>query len=419
MLFVYGALMPLRVLEEILLWKTQEKDNIDLIQKSLPTLEPQYVAWLSQWEQVINKTIDYTPYYIHKLLQAQPPYPEELQHQVDFLLNTAISQSVEFMKQLRQIMESSPAIQRNPLIQIMLRRILQQSEYFILAMQPVVNPSVGLQPAPSVEAEREEAEAVHVPQNHGHTNPAPIQDNLYREDAAEANPDEARREKIWSDFMKKDPVEEPRTPVPIGGHRLPPLPYPYNALEPHIDEMTMQIHHDKHHKTYVDGLNKAELSLADSRNKGNYDFIKYWENELAFNGSGHYLHTLFWDIMSPNGGGKPEGELLEQLNQDYGSYEQFKAQFTAAAEKVEGSGWTILVWSPRSGRTQILQAEKHQNLTQWDNIPLLPLDVWEHAYYLKYQNNRPKYIENWWYVICWPEVAERYKKARQLKWQPW
>lgn len=221
--------------------------------------------------------------------------------------------------------------------------------------------------------------------------------------------------KTWSDMLSPKQME----PVPIGGHQLPPLSYPYDALEPYIDETTMRIHHDKHHQAYVDGLNNAELALVKARDEGNYDLIKYWEGELAFNGAGHDLHTLFWEIMNPEGGGKPEGELAEQIIQDYGSFEQFKAHFSAAAEKVEGGGWAILVWSPRSGRTQILQAEKHQNLSQWDNIPLLPLDVWEHAYYLTYQNNRRKYIDNWWKVVYWPTVAARYKQARQLRWQPW
>jgi Fe-Mn family superoxide dismutase len=208
-------------------------------------------------------------------------------------------------------------------------------------------------------------------------------------------------------------------PVPIGGHTLPPLPYAYNALEPHIDEMTMRIHHDKHHQSYVDGLNTAEKKLAESRKKNNFELIKHWERELAFNGAGHYLHTIFWTIMNPKGGGKPSGMLAEQIKRDFGSYEAFKNQFTEAANKVEGSGWAMLVWSPRAHRLEILQAEKHQNLSQSDIVPLLPLDVWEHAYYLKHQNERKKYIEDWWKVVYWPAVAERYETARKLLWPPY
>ncbi|MBD8500719.1 Fe-Mn family superoxide dismutase [Paenibacillus arenosi] len=206
--------------------------------------------------------------------------------------------------------------------------------------------------------------------------------------------------------------------VPPGGHRLPPLPYPYNALEPYIDTKTMQIHHDIHHKAYVDDLNKTELALVEARRTGNFDQIKALERDLAFNGAGHYLHTIFWDVMNPKGGGEPQGDLRRQIEQDFGSYQAFKQQFSKAAEKVEGGGWSLLVWSPRSRRLEILQAEKHQNLSQWDVIPLLVLDVWEHAYYLKHQNKRADYIKDWWNVVYWPTVNERYLKARQLKWAP-
>jgi Fe-Mn family superoxide dismutase len=200
---------------------------------------------------------------------------------------------------------------------------------------------------------------------------------------------------------------------------LPPLPYSYKALEPYIDEKTMRIHHDKHHQSYVDGLNNAEKKLEEARRTGDFDLVKHWERELAFNGAGHFLHTLFWDVMSPRGGGKPSGALLEEINRSFGSYDSFKMQFTEAANKVEGGGWAILVWSPRSHRLEILTAEKHQNLSQWDVIPLLPLDVWEHAYYLKHQNERPAYTKDWWNVVNWPFVAERYAKARTLEWIPY
>jgi len=206
--------------------------------------------------------------------------------------------------------------------------------------------------------------------------------------------------------------------VPIGQHRLPPLPYPYNALEPYIDEQTMRLHHDRHHKAYVDGLNKAEEMMAEARRTGNFDLLKHWEREAAFNGAGHYLHTLFWTIMGPDGGGDPTGELAQQIQRDFGSLEAFRQHFSAAAEKVEGGGWAILVWSPRPRRLEILQAEKHQNLSQWDVVPLLPLDVWEHAYYLKYQDRRRDYIDAWWNVVNWPAVAQRFQRARTLQWEP-
>jgi superoxide dismutase, Fe-Mn family len=217
------------------------------------------------------------------------------------------------------------------------------------------------------------------------------------------------------DDMKTDQLRS----VPIGKHQLPPLPYPYNALEPYIDEKTMRIHHDEHHQSYVDGLNQAEIMMQRARQQGNFQLIKHWEREAAFNGAGHYLHTIFWEIMSPKGGGKPTGSLLKQIEKDFGSYQSFKKHFSAAAEKVEGGGWAILVWSPRAGRLEILQAEKHQNLSQWDVIPLLPLDVWEHAYYLKYPNKRKKYIEAWWHVVNWPAVQQRWEQAQRIRWQPY
>lgn len=211
---------------------------------------------------------------------------------------------------------------------------------------------------------------------------------------------------------------QPVASVPIGGHTLPPLPYDYDALEPYIDETTMRLHHDKHHQAYVNGLNQAEKQMAEARKTGNFDLITHWEREAAFHGAGHYLHTIFWFNMKPNGGGEPTGALLHQINRDFGGFSAFRRHFSAAAEKVEGPGWAILVWSPRSRRLEILQAEKHQNLSQWDVVPLLVLDVWEHAYYLKYRNDRKSYIEAWWNVVNWDDVQQRFDQARRLMWQP-
>jgi Fe-Mn family superoxide dismutase len=207
--------------------------------------------------------------------------------------------------------------------------------------------------------------------------------------------------------------------VPIGGHKLPPLPYPYNALEPYIAEEIMRLHHQKHHQSYVEGLNKAEVEMQEARETESYELLRHWEREAAFNGAGHYLHTIFWNVMSPNGGGNPKGELAEQIVLDFGSIEKFKKHFTEAAKKVEGVGWAILVWAPRAHRLEILQAEKHQLFTQWDVIPLLVLDVWEHAYYLQYKQERDKYIDNWWNVVNWEHVAYRFQEAKKLLWQPY
>lgn len=207
--------------------------------------------------------------------------------------------------------------------------------------------------------------------------------------------------------------------VPIGKHSLPPLPYSYDALEPYISEEIMRLHHTKHHQSYVDGLNKAEKELAIARKKGDYSLVKHWSRELAFHGSGHYLHTIFWNNMTPKGQGKPTGKLLKEIEKYFGSFEDFQKHFTEAAKAVEGSGWALLVWSPRSRHLEILQSEKHSNLTQWDTIPLLVLDVWEHAYYLQYKNDRGEYVKNWWNIVNWKDVEERFQKASQLTWKPY
>lgn len=206
--------------------------------------------------------------------------------------------------------------------------------------------------------------------------------------------------------------------ISAGKHFLPPLPYDYSALEPHISGEIMRLHHDKHHQSYVDGLNKAEVMLQNARDNNDYSLVKHWSRELAFHGSGHYLHTIFWNNMSPGGGGKPSGALLKEINKYFGSFERFKNHFTEAAKQVEGVGWAILVWSPRARRLEILQSERHMLLTQWDTIPLLVLDVWEHAYYLQYKNNRGDYVKSWWNVVNWKDVEDRYLKASELKWKP-
>lgn len=180
----------------------------------------------------------------------------------------------------------------------------------------------------------------------------------------------------------------------------------------------MRLHHDIHHQGYVDGLNKAERMMAEARKTGDFALLKHWEREAAFHGAGHYLHTLFWCVMGPDGGGKPEGALLAQIEGDFGGFDAFKAHFSQAAEKVEGGGWALLVWSPRARRLEILQAEKHQNLSQWDVLPLLVLDVWEHAYYLRYRNERARYIAAWWQVVDWRCVERRFREARKVTWTP-
>ena len=197
----------------------------------------------------------------------------------------------------------------------------------------------------------------------------------------------------------------------IGSHTLPPLPYGYKALEPVIDAQTMRLHHDIHHAGYVKGLNKAELNLAKARKSGDFSLIKHWEREAAFHGSGHILHSIYRENFIPQGDEGPPEALAPALIKDFGSFALFKEQMIAATKSVEGSGWGILAFQPFTGKLVILQAEKHQNLTQWGAIPLLVIDVWEHAYYLTYQNKRAEYVAKIFDIINWQNVAVRFKKA--------
>ena len=197
-------------------------------------------------------------------------------------------------------------------------------------------------------------------------------------------------------------------------HELPPLPYAYDDLEPYIDAQTMRLHHDIHHQGYVTGLNNAEAKLAEARAAGDFALVKHWSREAAFHGSGHLLHNIFWPNMIAASEAKaaPKGTLASAINRDFGSFDAFKAQFVAAATAVEGSGWGILAYRPDDDSLVILTAEKHQNLTQWGVIPLLVLDVWEHAYYLKYQNRRGDYVKGFFNIINWDDIAVRYEQAR-------
>jgi Fe-Mn family superoxide dismutase len=201
-------------------------------------------------------------------------------------------------------------------------------------------------------------------------------------------------------------------------YTLPPLPYPPDALEPSIDAQTMTLHHDKHHAAYVKGLNDAIAKLAEARKGGkespNLGQIRAATDALAFNGSGHVLHTIFWNNMAKDKGGIPKGEIGDTIKRDFGEIGGFLAQFTQAATSIQGSGWGILAWEPLSGRLIVLSAEKHQNHTMFGCVPLLVLDVWEHAYYLKYQNDRAKYVENFWRIVDWENVDSRLAMAKKL-----
>jgi Fe-Mn family superoxide dismutase len=209
-------------------------------------------------------------------------------------------------------------------------------------------------------------------------------------------------------------AEAAQEPRKLGECRLPPLPYPAEALEPHIDAKTVALHHEKHHAAYVNGFNAALAKLEESRASGDFQLIKHWSRELAFHGSGHVLHTLYWFNMAP-AGGAPEGDLAKAMEKSFGSYDAFQKQFTAATNAVEASGWGILAYEPFRGYLVVLQAEKHQDLAIWGVYPLLVCDVWEHAYYLKYQNQRGEYVKNFMKIINWKEVQKRYDAVKGLK----
>lgn len=197
-------------------------------------------------------------------------------------------------------------------------------------------------------------------------------------------------------------------------HELPKLPYAYDALEPHIDARTMEIHHSKHHLAYVKGLNSSEEALAKARTANDFSMVQHWSRKVAFHGGGHFLHSLFWSVMAPSGkggGGEPTGVLMDKIKDDFGDFKMFTEHFSAAAREVEGGGWALLHYRPTDSRLIVLQAENQHKLSPWGTVPLLGIDVWEHAYYLKYQNNRADYVKNWWNVVNWAQVAANLEKA--------
>jgi Fe-Mn family superoxide dismutase len=197
-------------------------------------------------------------------------------------------------------------------------------------------------------------------------------------------------------------------------YELPPLPYSYEALEPYISREIMTLHHTKHHQAYVTGANAALDRLEKQRKGENPENVRGILRDLSFNLSGHKLHAVFWPNMAPSGkgGGTPGGSLADQINRDFGSFEAFKKQFSDAAKNVEAVGWAILTYDAESDTLLIYQVEK-QNFMHPPDLPLiLTLDVWEHAYYLQYKNDRASYVDNWWNVVNWDDVEKRFAKAK-------
>lgn len=197
---------------------------------------------------------------------------------------------------------------------------------------------------------------------------------------------------------------------------LPKLPYNYDALEPHIDAMTMEIHHSKHHAAYTTNLNKAieGTPLAQMSIESILKDISKHSMAIRNNGGGYYNHNLFWNLMSPNGGGKPVGKIAKAIDKKFGSFDAFKEKFNTAAATRFGSGWAWLILT--NGELEVVSTPNQDNplmdVSEIKGFPILALDVWEHAYYLKYQNRRPDYIESFWHLINWKEVENRYNSAK-------
>jgi len=199
-------------------------------------------------------------------------------------------------------------------------------------------------------------------------------------------------------------------------YSLPPLPYPYDALEPYIDKMTMEIHHTKHHQGYINNLNSALEKYSEFHNLELEEILKNLNQlpeeirtTVRNNGGGHYNHTLFWEIMKPNGGGEPKGKLKEEIEKNFGSFEEFKNLFSEIAIKHFGSGWAWLVITSDK-KLKVYSLPNQDSPLMNGDIPIMGLDVWEHAYYLKYQNRRNEYVEAWWNIVNWDKVEERLLK---------
>jgi Fe-Mn family superoxide dismutase len=196
-------------------------------------------------------------------------------------------------------------------------------------------------------------------------------------------------------------------------YELPSLPYAYDALEPHLSRELVELHHDAQHAAYVKGANDTLDKLADARRDRRFEYIGQLEKSLAFNVAGHVLHSLLWKNLAPNGGDLPAGELAASINRDFGDFEAFKAQLTAAAAAVQGSGWGALSWEPLGRRLLVEQIYDHQGNTGNSTVPILVVDMWEHAYYLKYRNKKAAWLEAFWRLVNWSDVGARLATVRQ------
>jgi superoxide dismutase, Fe-Mn family len=192
-------------------------------------------------------------------------------------------------------------------------------------------------------------------------------------------------------------------------YALPQLPYDYGALEPYISAYVMQRHHDKHHRGYVEGANRALDQLEDAQGRADFNDVAVLERALAFNASGHILHSLFWQNLAPDAGGEPDGVLGEAIRDKFGGFHSFKNQLTRTAATIMGSGWAALMWDTLSRQLMVVQIHDHQSSTIQGAIPVLVLDAWEHAYYLHYETAKAEYIDAVWNLWNWPAIAERFE----------
>jgi len=198
----------------------------------------------------------------------------------------------------------------------------------------------------------------------------------------------------------------------MADYTLPDLPYDYSALAPHIAPEIMELHHSKHHNTYVTALNQTIEKLAAAREGGDFGAIVGLEKTLAFNLGGHVNHSIFWKNLSPDGGDKPSGELAAAIDDSFGSFDAFQAHFTAAATTIQGSGWAILGWDVLGSRLLVHQLYDQQAQLPAGQIPVVMLDMWEHAFYLQYRNVKPDYVKAWWNVVNWTDAEARFSAAR-------
>lgn len=195
-------------------------------------------------------------------------------------------------------------------------------------------------------------------------------------------------------------------------YSLPELSYDYSALEPHISARIMELHHSKHHKAYVDGANNSLAQMVEARESGNFANINRLEKDLAFHLGGHVNHSIFWTNLAPDAGGTPEGEVAAAVDEFFGSFDAFQAHFQAASLGIQGSGWGVLSWDPVGARLIIQQLFDQQGNTAQGTIPILQLDMWEHAFYLDYQNVKADYVTAFWNIVNWENVAKRFEAAR-------